>query len=711
MKLLRVLVPAAAAVVAMACSPSSSVVGENVVVAEQAISSCVAGVRPNTGLALERVFPGVSFTSPVAMLQAPGNVTRFHVVEKVGLVKLVASDGSSVTTFADLRSRVNASPNEAGLLGMAFHPKFTTNGFVYLSYTKHSATSPADLRSVIARARSNDGGKTLDLSTLTELFTLDQPYSNHNGGHIAFGPDGKLYAGFGDGGSGGDPNGNGQNPNVLLGKMLRIDVDGAAPYAIPSTNPFANGGGRPEIYALGLRNTWRFSFDRVSGDLWAGDVGQNQWEEVDKIVLGGNYGWNTREGNHCYATSCGSSAGLVSPVAEYSHADGISITGGFVYRGSAIPSLVGKYLYGDFGSGKIWSLDTSLAAPTPVLALSSGKSIASFAEDAAGEIYVLDYATGQIHRLYATVASNGIPAKLSQTGCFLASDPSIPGPALVPYDVNAPLWSDGADKARWMSIPAGRTIRVLADGDWELPVGSVVAKAFSLDGTLVETRLFVRHTDGGWAGYTYEWNDAQTDATLRETGVTKVVGTQSWTIPSRAQCMTCHTAAAGNTLGLETAQLNRTITYPDGTTANQLTKLDAAGAFSAFAPLPASPRPALPRPTDLSVAVGPRARAYLHANCSNCHRPGGPGRGAADLRFSDALADTHACNQAPELGIFGVPNAKLLAPGQPSQSVISLRMHATDATRMPALGSVLVDANGTALIDQWIGSLTSSSCF
>jgi len=678
----------------------------------QALASCVAGVRPTTGLALERALPALSFSVPVAMLQAPGNASRFYVVEKAGVIRLAQSAGASTTSvFADLRSRVNAQPNEAGLLGVAFHPRFAQNGQVFLSYTTTSPVSPTNLRSVIARAKTSDGGATLDLATLTELLTVEQPYSNHNGGHIAFGADGKLYVGFGDGGSGGDPQGNGQNKNVLLGKILRIDVDGTAPYTIPPSNPFARGGGRPEIFAYGFRNPWRFSFDRVTGELWAGDVGQSKWEEVDRVVVGGNYGWNTREGNHCYAPTCtaASAASSIPPVAEYGRSEGISITGGFVYRGSAIPALVGQYLYGDFGSGRIWALPVSSPTPTPTLVLETGKGIASFAEDASGELYILDYRSGQPFRIVATTASNGIPGALSQTGCFVASNPTLAAAALVPYDVNSPLWSDAADKARWMAIPAGRKIEVQPDGDWVLPIGSVLAKTFSIAGTRIETRLFLRHLDGGWAGYTYEWNAAQTDAVLLDAGKTRAVGARTWTIPSRAECMTCHTSAAGGSLGLETAQLDRAFTYPDGSTQNQLARLEAMGLFSATAGLPpAALRTPLPRPTDTTSPVEARARSYLHANCSFCHRPQGTGRGSADLRWS--AVDTGLCDRAPEAGSLGVVDARLVAPGQPGRSLLSVRMRASGEGRMPPLGSGMVDAVGVGVIDPWIAGMTATSC-
>ncbi len=687
---------------------------EEVASSTAAITSCVAGPRPATGYALEPALGGQGFSNPVAMLPIPTDSSRFYVVEKTGYVRLAATNGTK-TTFADLHLRVNATANEAGLLGMALHPKFATNGVVFFSYTKTSTTAQSGLASVIARGKTNDGGATLDMSSIVEIFSFDQPYSNHNGGNIAFGPDGFLYAGYGDGGSGGDPQGNGQNKNTLLGKMLRLDVDHGSPYAIPSDNPFRNGGGRPEIYAWGVRNPWRWTFDRVTGDLWAGDVGQNKYEEVDKIVLGGNYGWGMREGFHCYSTPPCNVAGAIDPIVEYDHSQGFSITGGYVYRGTALPALAGKYLYGDFGTGRIWAIPTTNLATTPaaVLVMESGLQIASFAQDNAGELYVLDYGSGKISRIIGTIASSGIPQKLSQTGCFDASDPTSPNSVLVPYDVSSPLWSDGAEKSRWMALPPSGKIKVGADGDWDLPIGTILVKEFRLGGKRVETRLFMRHTDGTWGGYSYEWDASETDATLLPDGKTKNVSTgfgstQAWTYPSRAQCMGCHNAATGGSIGLETAQLNHDFTYPDGTTSNQLTKLGALGMFSASAPLPpSSQRPALPSPSDTSASDEDRARSYLHANCAFCHRPQGPGRGAADWRFMQSLDQTHACNAAPEAGTLGILGAKLIVAGDPSSSLVSVRMHATDASRMPPLGSAIVDTNGTAVVDAWISSLTT----
>jgi glucose/arabinose dehydrogenase len=507
-------------------------------------------------------------------------------VQKGGVVKTFASDEatSATTDFIDVSGRVNALSSEAGLLGMAFHPNFAANHQAFLSYTASAAT-PSGLRSIVSRFTSTDGGLTLDPATEEVLLTVDQPFTNHNGGNIAFGPDGRLYIGLGDGGSGGDPFGNGQNTGTLLGKILRIDVDTQSPYAIPADNPFASGGGRPEIYAYGLRNPWRFTFDRATGDLWAGDVGQNQIEEVDLVKLGGNYGWNTKEGSACYQAAGCSGAGLVAPVAEYTHAEGVSITGGYVYRGKAFPWLVGRYVYADFGSGKVWALayDAVTGSATPELLVSTGHQLSSFGEALDGELYLLSYSFGSLMKFVPSgpQPADAFPKKLSQTGCFDPVDPSQPAPGLIPYQVNAPFWSDGAQKQRWLALPDGAQMTAGPDGDLDLPIGSVLAKSFSLAGERIETRLFVRHDDGGWAGYSYEWDADGKDATWVPGGKARQIAGQTWTYPSSAQCLRCHTQAAGSSLGLELAQLNGPLTYPGGNTANQLATLEHIGMFAA----------------------------------------------------------------------------------------------------------------------------------
>lgn len=355
-------------------------------------------------IALQRVFPALSFPQPVAMQQAPGDASRWFVVEQRGVIRVLDNNDAAATTtvFVDISSLVGSSAGELGLLNMAFDPDFANNQHVYLSYTQLGPP----VVSYISRFTSTDGGLTLEPASQLVLLTLPQPFNNHNGGQLAFGPDGYLYAGFGDGGAANDPQNRAQDTTSLWGSIIRIDVD-TVPYSIPSDNPFA-GGARcamgtgaaacPEIFAWGLRNPWKFSFDRVTGTLYAGDVGQGAWEEVNLIENGGNYGWRIREGANCNipATNC-PTAGLTDPVVEYGRTLGNSITGGYVYRGNAISGLAGSYVFGDFGSGRIFRLANG--APPLEEMLDSTVLISSFAEDIAGELYVLSYGDGAILRI------------------------------------------------------------------------------------------------------------------------------------------------------------------------------------------------------------------------------------------------------------------------------------------------------------------------
>ncbi len=354
---------------------------------------------------LQRMFQGLDFFQPVALLPVPNEINQFWAVEKQGRVfRIVSQQGKYAKELVvDISDRVNSSPNEAGLLSLAFHPQYDKNNQIFLSYT---ATGP-QLTSTISRFQA-PGGR-IDADSEQVLLQVAQPYGNHNGGQIAFGPDGYLYIGLGDGGSAGDPKNNGQNPQTLLGAILRLDVDNGTPYAIPKDNPFAaSEDGRGEIYAWGMRNPWRWSFDRKTGELWVGDVGQNKWEEINLVRQSGNYGWNLKEGTHCYAKhNCDSAdlkARLVEPVAEYSHDHGCSVTGGYVYRGNQIRSLQGTYVFGDFCSGRIWGLSPSgdpgksQGGFEKKLLVKSDLMISSFAEDNQGEIYVIHY-DGEIYKI------------------------------------------------------------------------------------------------------------------------------------------------------------------------------------------------------------------------------------------------------------------------------------------------------------------------
>jgi uncharacterized repeat protein (TIGR03806 family) len=309
-----------------------------------------------------------------------------------------------------------------------------------------------------------------------------------------------------------------------------------------------------------------------------------------------------------------------------------------------------------------------------------------------------------LHKLVpGSALPNPIKSLLSQTGCVSASNPAQPAAGLIPYTPVAGFWSDGANKTRWMAIPDNTRITVEADGDWTFPPGTVLMKHFTLNGSLIETRLFMRHTDtGNWGGYTYRWNAEHTDAALVSGGLTETIGAQDWTYPSEAQCLQCHTSGAGGSLGLETRQLNSSITYPaTGRSGNQLTTLQEIGMFANALTV----QPAYPDPADTTQATDARARAYLHTNCAQCHRPGGGTAVNLDLRFATAIASTNACNVAPSSGDLGVGGSLIIAPGDASRSVLYLRMNRRDANQMPPLASHVVDTQGAALLQQWIGGM------
>jgi glucose/arabinose dehydrogenase len=335
------------------------------------------------------------FNAPLDIEQPRDSSGRFFVVEQAGQIRILQNGVILTTPFLDITSKVT-SGGETGLLGLTFHPNYSQNRRFYLNYTR---TNAGQLQTVIAEYLASAANPSLaDPASERILLIVDQPFTNHNAGQLGFGPDGFLYFGLGDGGGGGDPSGNGQNTQAILGKMLRIDVNNTSagrPYAIPADNPFAtNGQGQPEIYAYGFRNPWRFSFDTTTNRLFVADVGQNAFEEIDIVTKGANYGWNVMEGTHCFspATNC-NMTGLTPPIHDYPRTDGTTVIGGFVYRGTAIPGLVGAYVFGDFGSGKIWTLREGPANTwTRADLLSTSRQISSFGQDQSGELYVVDYA-------------------------------------------------------------------------------------------------------------------------------------------------------------------------------------------------------------------------------------------------------------------------------------------------------------------------------
>ncbi len=733
--------------------------------------TCSAPPRPvdvtNMNIGLQPMFPNMTLSNAMQIYRSkltPTDPMRWFVMERDGHVltfvdENASTDGSNGTekaqVFLDLSGYADQT-GEGGLLALAFDPDFANNHIVYVSYTGTSPTAHCPnllagdaFCSNIARytvTQKADG--TFTASTETSIFRLVKPYSNHNGGDIFFGPDGYLYASFGDGGNGNDnPQCSGQNRSSPLGKLLRIDPRSVpSGYVIPPDNPFASPTPSPspspgpcidfnyrnttrtqfcpEIYAWGLRNPFRWSFDSVPPNgappgVWIADVGQSSIEEVDFVEKGKNYGWSQKEGTNNFANGCPTGdTNYVPPLVEYAHTTGNqAIIGGFVYRGSAIPALVGAYLFADYGTGNIfvipdiYNVSATTMNPTPALP-QSNVSVVGFSQDENNELYVIMFG-GKDTSVYKIVPASppmeapNFPQKLSQTGCVDPADPTQPAAGLIPYDVIAPLWSDGADKRRFMALPDGTQIHVGGDGHFELPVGAVLMKEFSLGGTRLETRLLVHHADGDWAGYTYVWDAGGADATLIDGRQQTNVNGQEWTFPSRADCLSCHTVAAGRSLGPDVRQFNHPYQYPDGRNANELATLDHIGLFDAPIGDPSTLTAFSAYGSTDSVEL--RARSYLHANCAHCHRPGSTGGlvTAIDFRFEETFLEMNICNVAPMAGTLGIANAELLAPGSAATSVISARMHATDTTRMPPIASILVDPTGTSIVDGWITSVSS----
>jgi hypothetical protein len=465
---------------------------------------------------------------------------------------------------------------------------------------------------------------------------------------------------------------------------------------VPRDNPFVGvAGARPEVWAYGLRQPWKFSVDRAPGDLWAGDVGQDLWEMVILVRRGGNYGWNVREGNHPFQPWRKAGPTLIlPPVVEHSHAEARSITGGFVYRGSRLRELTGAYLYGDYDTGKVWALrydhDGGRVAWHREIADSSLR-IVGFGEDAAGELYLVDHMGGKIHRLVPSPPaedSSGFPRRLSETGLFPSTRDLRPAPGLVPYNVNAPLWSDGAAKERFLAIPGDGKIEFDAiffpesaagrgPHGWKFPDGTVLVKTFFLDlekgngnpahRVRLETRLLHHRRlvgteevgDQFWAGYTYVWDDDQADATLlespggldrdytiRDPGAPGGTRRQTWHFPSRAECMLCHTMPAKFVLGVNTLQMNRDFDY-GGVVDNQLRAWEHAGLFTKPLPAPPDKLPGLADYGDVTKDLNRRARSYLHANCSHCHRAFGGGNANFQLLANLSLDEMVIIEVAP----------------------------------------------------------------
>lgn len=692
-----------------------------------------------SGVGLELAFPGLEFQQPVLLVEIPDGSGRLVVVQQDGRLVVFPNDPGAgpgdASDFLDIRGRTLNS-GEQGMLGLAFDPDYAANGEFYVYYT-FSDGNPGTSR-VSRFTNTNPAGNVVDEGTEEVVLAIDQPFGNHNAGMIAFGPfDGMLYIALGDGGGGGDPLDQAQDTTTLLGSILRIDVrSDPAPgetYTVPADNPFVGGGPggpatRPEIWAYGFRNPFRFSFDILTGELWVGDVGQSDREEINIVVPGGNYGWNIMEGDICYppGSSC-DTAGLEMPVAVYGHDLGRAVTGGVVYYGTRNPSLYGAYVFGDSQSGRMWATTTDGAAYTTRLVLTTPHFISGFGQTSDGEVYVIDY-FGDIYWFRAVPGrrSNPLPTRLSGLSALLAAGGGVDqtNAGILPYEPSAQLWSDGALKERYIALPGLDTVGYTQYGSWQFGENAVLVKNFLLplddrdpaaSAQRIETRVMVRQGNQ-WNGFTYEWNPEGTDAQLLPAGGKTRAFTRvdkqgeeygyEWLYPSRTQCIECHTRASGGALGLTTGQINSTFQYPgSGIADNQLRTLAHIGLFEGGLPAAPPDLPRIPDYSDDTEALEDRVRAYLFANCAMCHQPGGGAPAAMDLRWQVATDMANMIYETPLNGNLGIPYAKLIVPHQPAMSVLLGRMESLDENRMPPLSSNLVDEEAVDLVTEWVNTL------
>jgi uncharacterized repeat protein (TIGR03806 family) len=701
----------------------------------------------------ELAFPKLKFDESLDITSVAG-CPRIFVVERYGRIYSFPNDPA--TEKPDLLLDLNAllgrtKPKTLAAYGFAPHPQFAQNGFVYVTYVI-DLEKELPKGSRVSRFRASGDPPRCDPKS--EQIIIEWPCGGHNGGCLKFGPNGCLYIGTGDSSGIADQYLTGQDLGSLAGKILRIDVDhadGVKAYGIPKDNPFIDRkGARPEIWAYGLRQPWKMSFDRTTGDFWVGNVGQDLWEQIYLIERGGNYGWSILEGSHPFRPERprGPTA-ILMPIVEHDHANFRSITGGFVYHGQRLKELQGAYIYGDYDTGRIWMFryDHTKKAVTDHRELYGSRlRLVGFGEDPDGELYLLDHVAGRISKLVPNPARNTVdqfPRRLSDTGLFASTRDHRPAPGVLPYSVIAPQWCDGATKEHFLALPGQSQMQFEtvtypqpapgASPGWKFPDGGVLAETLSLEmdraqpgsRRRLETRILHHQRltgneevgDQYWQGYTYVWNDDQTDAVLLEDPQgadrtftirdPKAPGGQTqvtWHFPSRTECTVCHNMSAKYALGMQTLQVNKDHDY-GGVMANQLNTFDHIGLFTRR--LPAAPD-ALPRLVDYrdeTQDLNLRARAYLHANCAHCHRKWGGGNAEFQLLAMLDLADTGIVGTRPGQGTFNITNARLLAPADPYRSVLFYRMSTAGLGRMPRLGSSVVDEAGVRLIHDWIRNL------
>jgi len=747
------------ALAARVSANDSVAIGEKTVVTAQARelwneSRVVGFPDPPPPFQVQRVFENVDLPKPLSVTTLPGTDDLLVTVHKGGYggpgrLLRIASDESTATATEFLQI-------EDIIYGIAFHPDFANNGYMYVGCNGHSEALDKKATRVLRFHVTRTPPFECDAKSQTVI--IEWASNGHNGGDLVFGHDNMLFVSAGDGTSDSDAKHAGQDLTDIPGSMIRIDVDHPSsdkPYSIPQDNPFIDiQGACPEIWAYGLRNPWRICLDSKTGDLWAGNNGQDLWEMVHVVRRGENYGWSITEGNHPFQPNRQKGpTPVVPPTIEHPHSEARSLTGGHVYDGSKYPSLYGHYIYGDYSTGMIWAARYEGGEVTShFLAARTSLQISGFGIDHDGELLIVDYGSG-LYRLvpHEPTSITDFPRLLSQTGIFTSIKDHEVAPGIVSYQVNAPFWSDGAAKQSFVGLPGDAKIGFRENTSWDFPNGTVLVKTFSLplaghaEETLsrIETRLMTRHR-GEWYGYSYEWNEEQTDAVLVESAGKHVDFTlndsdndndnddstatrkQSWYYPSRSDCMVCHSRAANYVLGLSVQQINRNVADENGEV-SQLEYFQSLDLFQKFdektnetaslrgvavkveetfqLPSPAVELPRLVDPYDDSQPLDARARSFLDTNCAYCHVKEGGGNSRLSLSFAGPLEKTGLIDELPTHDAFGISDAKLVAPGAPQRSLLLHRIQQRGRGQMPPLATSVVDPGAVKLVKDWIESL------
>lgn len=689
-------------------------------------SKLVGTPEPSLPFEAVRAFPKLTFKEPVEMTRTP-NRDRLFVAERFGKVfSFVPND--SVTEgdlFFDVKS-IDANAGE--VYGLAFHPEYPVKPLAYICYIIRP-NDPKGTRVSEFQVRFEDGKPVAETSS--ERILIEWLSGGHNGGCLRFGPDNLLYISTGDAGpaSPPDPLRTGQDNRDLLSSLLRIDVNSKTnelPYGIPNDNPFVDREEcRPEIWAFGFRNPWKFSFAPESNDLWLGDVGWELWEMIYRVERGGNYGWSIVEGHQpVLPNEKVGPTPILPPTVEHSHRDSRSITGGFVCESNRIPELRGAYIYGDYETGKVWGLKFAEGRETWQAELAdTNLKIVSFGIGLDGDLFLVDF-NGGIYRLEPNQHGSyneKFPRLLSETGLFKSVRDQIPETGVVSYSISAETWQDGTVAKRFVAIPKLGTIR--PEGlNWHFPEGSVLAKTISMSDSSngrqttrhIETQILV--FDGqAWSPYSYLWNEEQSDAELVASEGTTVPlsspmsddlalsALKSWRVPSRAECSVCHTTFFSHmsVLSFEAAQLQ---SKGNPELEAQYKHLIDSGLFASLPQ--AHPRPVV-NPYDSALPLEDRALSYLHTNCRHCHRDGGGGGSTMKLEIDRADKERDMFGARAQHGDFGLINAALVNEGNPFSSVILARTSKIGSGRMPYKGSETIDEEGIALLREWIESRKS----